>query len=102
MPFIELSDREEFLATRIVNAAYIVHKELGPGLLEKIYEMCMAHVLLKEGIKTSRQTSFPVYFQGIKFDEGFRMDLYVENLIICEIKSFDEDTLFGNRKLSVI
>lgn len=86
---IKLSEREEFLATRIVNAAYAVHKELGPGLLEKIYEICMAHILQKEGIKVIRQADLPVKFQEITFKEGLRMDLYVEDCVICEIKAVD-------------
>lgn len=90
MPLVKLSEREEFLGSRIVNAAYVVHKELGPGLLEKIYEICMAHVLEKEGIKVIRQTDLPVVFQGIKFKEGLRLDLYIETLVICEVKAVDE------------
>ena len=89
MALIKLSEREEFLATRIVNAAYIVHQELGPGLLEKIYEICMAHVLQKEGIKVIRQADLPVKFQEITFKEGLRMDLYVEDCVISEIKAVD-------------
>ena len=89
MALIKLSEREEFLATRIVNAAYIVHQELGPGLLEKIYEICMAHVLQKEGIKVIRQADLPVKFQEITFKEGLRMDLYVEDCVITEIKAVD-------------
>ncbi len=101
MPFIKLSEREEFLATRIVNAAYVVHKELGPGLLEKIYEICMAHVLRKEGILVRRQVDMPVVFQELEFDEGLRVDLYVENLVICEIKAMDQvNTVWSSQVLS--
>jgi len=89
MPFIKLSEREKFLASHIVNAAYIVHKELGPGLLEKIYEICVAHVLQKEGIKVLRQKVLPVKFQEITFQEGLRLDLYIEDCIIVEIKAVD-------------
>lgn len=101
MPFIKLSEREEFLATRIVNAAYVVHKELGPGLLEKIYEICMAHVLRKEGILVRRQVDMPVVFQELEFDEGLRVDLYVENLVICEIKAMDQvNSVWSSQVLS--
>ncbi len=86
----QLSEREEFLASRIVNAAYTVHKELGPGLLEKIYEICMTHVLHKEGIVVQRQVNMPIVFQELEFDEGLRVDLYVDNLVICEIKALDQ------------
>ncbi len=101
MTFIKLSEREEFLATRIVNAAFIVHKELGPGLLEKIYEICMAHVLRKEGILVRRQVDMPVVFQELEFDEGLRVDLYVENLVICEIKAMDQvNSVWSSQVLS--
>ncbi len=89
MSRIKLSDQEEFLAAHIVNVAYIVHKELGPGLLEKIYEISMAHVLQKEGIKVIRQADLPVKFQEITFNEGLRMDLNEEDCVICEIKAVD-------------
>lgn len=89
MNFIKLSEREEFLAQRIVNAAYIVHKELGPGLLERIYETCVTHVLRKEGIEIKRQVSIPIKFQDMVFDEGLKVDLCVEDLVICEIKAVE-------------
>lgn len=84
-----LSEHEEHIGRRIVNAAYMVHKELGPGLLEKVYESCMAHVLQSEGVKVRRQVTLPIIFQGIEFVEGLRLDLYVEDSIICEIKAVD-------------
>lgn len=87
---IKLSEKEEYLGNKIVNAAYIVHKELGPGLLEKIYEICMAHVLSKEGILVKRQVAVPVNFQGLKFEEALRLDLYIDDLVICEIKAIDQ------------
>ena len=86
---ILLSEREIFVASRIVNAAFVVHNELGPGLLEKVYEICMAHVLMKEGIKVIRQKTLPIQFQGLTFEEGLRLDLDVDDLVICEIKAVD-------------
>ncbi len=85
-----LSEREEYLATRIVNAAFVVHKELGPGLLEKVYEVCLEHLLRKEGINVKRQVGIPIVFQGLSFSEALRLDLLIDDLIICEIKAVDD------------
>ena len=81
--------REENLAKEIVDAAYLVHKQLGPGLLEKIYEVCFCHELSKKGINTRRQVSVPIQYDGITFDEGFRLDVLVEEMIVCELKAVD-------------
>ncbi len=81
--------REEELATEIVDAAYLVHKQLGPGLLEKIYEVCFCHELSKKGINTRRQVSVPIQYDGITFEEGLRLDVLVEEMIVCELKAVD-------------
>ena len=83
---IPLSDEEERIGKIIVNAAFKVHKELGPGLLEKIYEIALAHELQKAGLEVKRQIDIPIVYDGIKFDEGLRLDLLVEELVIIEIK----------------
>lgn len=80
----------ERVAKIIVNCAYTVHKTLGPGLLEKVYEVCFCHELDKAGLSFERQTPVPVVYDGIKFDEGFRLDVLVEDMIICELKSVTE------------
>ncbi|MBT3392118.1 MAG: GxxExxY protein [Chloroflexi bacterium] len=85
--YTPLSDREEALATAVVDAAYQVHRELGPGLLESVYEAAFCHVLMKQGFEARRQVVVPIVFDSIKFDEGFRIDVLVENLVICELKS---------------
>jgi GxxExxY protein len=85
--FNNLSDREEFLGKEIVDAAYKVHKELGPGLLEKIYEACFCYELELKGIPYKRQVELPIYYKGKSFDEGLRLDVFVDELIICELKS---------------
>ena len=81
--------REEDLAKEIVDAAYLVHKQLGPGLLEKIYEVCFCHELSKKGINTRRQVSVPIQYDGITFEEGLRLDVLVEEMIVCELKAVD-------------
>lgn len=79
-----LSKREEEIAENIVDAAYTVHKKLGPGLLEKIYELCFCQELSKRGLFYQRQVDLPVVYDGIVFDEGLRLDVLVEKLVICE------------------
>jgi GxxExxY protein len=90
MEFEKTSEREEVVATEIVDAAYTVHKALGPGLLEKIYEVCFCHELTKRDLSYQRQVDIPVEYDGITFDEGLRLDVIVEELIICEIKAVDK------------
>lgn len=89
MERVVLNEREEFLAKKIVHAAFVVHKELGPGLLEKVYEICMCTVLESEGIKVQRQVAVPINFRGLIFEDALRMDLFVEDAIICELKAVE-------------
>src|SRR6185503_12084883 len=84
-----LTSHEEWLCKQIVDCAFKVHKELGPGLLEKIYEVCFCHELSKRNIPFERQVHLPVQYDGIIFDEGLRMDVFVNNLVICELKAVD-------------
>ncbi|KPL23458.1 MAG: GxxExxY protein [Phycisphaerae bacterium SM1_79] len=90
MDFEKTSEREEVVATKIVDAAYTVHKALGPGLLEKVYEVCFCHELTKRGLSCQRQVDIPIKYDDLKFDEGLRLDVMVEGLIICEIKAVDK------------
>jgi len=73
----------------IVDTAVAVHKDLGPGLLESVYEVILAYKLEKSGLSVKRQVSIPIEYQGIKFDEGFRADILVENKVIIELKSVE-------------
>ena len=90
MEYDKTSEREEVIATKIVDAAYKVHKALGPGLLEKVYEVCFCHELGKRELSFQRQVDITIEYDGIKFDEGLRLDVLVEGLIICEIKAIDK------------
>ncbi len=90
MEFKPVSRNEEEVARKIVDAAYCVHKELGPGLLEKIYETCFCHELAKRGLTYQRQVDVPIVYDGITFEEGLRLDVLVEDIIICELKAVDE------------
>lgn len=85
----QLTEQELMLSKEIVDAAYKVHSVLGPGLLEKIYEACFCHELTKKGISYRRQVYLPVYYDGLYFDEGIRSDVYVEEMIMCELKALD-------------
>jgi GxxExxY protein len=85
----KLTDYEEILCSQIVDCAYLVHTQLGPGLLEKIYEACFCHELAKKGIKYKRQVDLPIYYDGLVFEEGLRIDVLVEEIIICELKAID-------------
>ena len=93
--------REELVAKKIVDAAYNVHKNLGPGLLERIYEVCFCHELKKRGLKYKRQVDIPIKYDSIIFNEGLRLDVFVEDLIICELKAVDEmNPVWGAQILS--
>ncbi len=74
----------------IVDVAYRIHKEVGPGLLESVYELVLADLLTSKGLSVKRQVPVPIRFGGKVYDEGFRADLIVEGQVIVEIKSVDQ------------
>lgn len=84
-----LSEKEELLAKQIVDAAFCVHKGLGPGLLESVYEVCFCHELRKRGLPFERQTPLAIRYDGLTFQEGYRLDVLVEDLIVCELKAVE-------------
>jgi GxxExxY protein len=73
----------------IVDAAYHMHEQLGPGLFESVYEVVLADILAAKGLVVQRQLPIAIRFAGKIYDEGFRADLLVENSVIVEIKSID-------------
>jgi GxxExxY protein len=77
------------IAKEIVNAAYQIHRKLGPGLLESVYESVLAFDLEKRGLNVQRQVPVPIIYEGISFNEGYRADLIVENKVIVELKSVE-------------
>ena len=89
MEYFPLTKEEETIGKAIVNAAFKVHSELGPGLLEKVYEICMVHELTKRGFHVQRQVDIPVVYDGIMFNEGLRLDLLVNDLVIAELKAVE-------------
>ena len=84
-----ITERTEEIARIVVNSAFKVHKELGPGLLERVYEVCLAHEITKAGLEVKRQIDIPIVYDGIEFSEGLRLDLLVENCIIIEVKAVE-------------
>ncbi len=89
MPYEPVSPELDRIAKAIVDAAFAVHKALGPGLLENIYEVCLCHELSKRKLKFQRQVTIPIVYDGIRFDEALRLDILVEEQIICELKAVD-------------
>ncbi len=81
---------ENEIGTIIVRTAVELHKDLGPGLLESVYEILMAHRLRQKGLRVERQVSIPIEFDGYRFEEGFRADLIVEDKVIIELKSVEQ------------
>ena len=81
---------ENEIAKMIVDAAYHIHVKLGPGLLESAYESVLAYELKKRGLSVVRQQPIPVVYDELQFDEGFRADLIVNDLVIIELKSVEK------------
>jgi GxxExxY protein len=77
------------LTESIIGAAIDVHRELGPGLLESAYEVCLEYELLSRGFKVQRQLMIPVLYRGLNIEAGFRADLLVNDLILIELKAID-------------
>ncbi len=78
------------LSAKIIGAAIEVHKVLGLGLLESVYEKCLMHELVESGLHVKRQVVLPIRYKGLEFDEGYRIDLLVEGQIILELKSVEK------------
>lgn len=81
---------ENEIAREIVDAAYKVHRNLGPGLLESVYETVLAFEIEKRGLTVKRQAPVSIIYEGIRFEEGFRADLIVEDKVIVELKSVEK------------
>jgi GxxExxY protein len=78
------------LTGRIIGAAIEVHKQLGPGLLESVYEECLCYELKQRNINFERQKSLPIRYKDVKLDCGYRLDVVVEGAIILELKSCEK------------
>jgi GxxExxY protein len=90
---------ENEIGTMILDAAIEMHRELGPGLLETVYEIVLAHELQRRGLRVERQVPVPIVFRGIRFDEGVRADLIVEGKVIVELKSVEHVTAAHKKQI---
>jgi GxxExxY protein len=79
----------EEIASQTLNCAFRVHSKLGPGVLESAYEACLAYELAKAGIRAFRQVPQPIVYDSLQLDEGYRLDLLVEDSIIIELKAVE-------------
>lgn len=90
---------ENEIARDIVDAAYTVHTRLGPGLLESVCEVVLAHELVQRGHAISRQQPIPIRYENLEFEEGFRADLVVDSKVIVELKSVEQIANVHKKKL---
>lgn len=90
---------ENEIATQIVDAAYKIHKTLGPGLLESAYEAIMAHEMRKRGLQVICQQDMPIVYEEVKLDIGYRIDLIVEDKVIVELKSVEKTAPVHKKQL---
>jgi GxxExxY protein len=87
---VRISSDVEQLASLIVDSAFAVHKELGPGLLENAYEACLSHELRLRGVKHQLQLPVPLNYKGIRVEIAYRADVIVEEKLLVELKAIDE------------
>ncbi len=81
---------ENEIGKSVVDVAVQIHRETGPGLLETVYEIILAHQLQEQGFQVERQVAIPIEYQGLRFDEGFRADIIVEEKVIVELKCVEK------------
>jgi GxxExxY protein len=82
--------KENDIAKEVVRLSLEIHKELGSGFLESVYEFLLFQLLTENGFNVQRQVSMPIYYRGKKLDLGYKADLLVENLVIIELKSVEK------------
>ena len=81
---------ENEIGTIVVETAIMIHRELGPGLLESVYEIVLAHELQARHLNIERQVPVPIIYKDIRFDEGFRADMIVDRKVLLELKSVEQ------------
>jgi len=82
-------DRLNWLSHVIIGAALRVHSELGPGMLESAYELCLMFELIEQGLRVERQKPFPLVYRGHRLDCGYRVDMIVEDGVVIEVKAIE-------------
>jgi GxxExxY protein len=85
--FVPIPIVTEIVGKKVLDAAYAVHSALGPGLMESVYEACLAHKLLQQKVIVETQVVMPVMFEGVQIETGLRLDLLADKLVIVELKS---------------
>jgi GxxExxY protein len=85
----EVDPELDKIAKQVVDAAFKVHFNLGPGLLESSYEACLAYEITQKGLKVKRQVDMPLVYEKVRLNVGFRVDLLVEERLVVEIKAVD-------------
>lgn len=90
MSYAQIGLDENQIAKVIVDSAIQVHKQLGPGLFESVYEVVLAHELAQRGLACERQVPIPITYGAVLFEEGFRADILVEGKVLIEVKSIEE------------
>jgi GxxExxY protein len=90
---------ENEIGSIIIDTAVYLHKKLGPGLLESVYETILMNLLVNKGLHVQRQVPIPIEFEGTHFDEGFRADLIVEGKVIIELKSIEKISQVHKKQL---
>ncbi len=88
--FEEISDELNRVSGEIIDSALAVHRTLGPGLLENVYEACLAYELTKRNLRVSRQVEVPVIYDGVRLDVGFRIDILVNEAVVVELKAVEQ------------
>lgn len=81
---------ENEIGALVIEAAICVHRELGPGLLESVYEVVLERELMDRGLEVRRQVPAPIIYKGIPFEEGFRADMLINNKVLLELKSVEK------------
>jgi GxxExxY protein len=91
--------KENDIGTAIVTAAIAVHRTLGPGLLESVYEVVLAHELQQRGLTVERQVPVPIKYAGTTFKEGFRADIIVDGKVLIELKSVEKTSAAHKKQI---
>lgn len=88
--FQRIPDDLNELSRVVVDAAFKVHKQLGPGLLESTYRLCLVHELHLRGLKVRQEVALPIFYEGLELDAGYRIDILVNEEIVLELKAVED------------
>jgi GxxExxY protein len=89
---LDLSEELNTLSYKVIGLAIEVHRTLGPGLLESAYQVCLIYELQKAGLKVEKEIPLPVKYKEIKLEQGYRIDLLIEDKLVIELKTVEEFT----------